>query len=974
MATVYLARDLRHGNRVALKILTSDFASMVSGERFTREIRITAGLQHPHILPVFDSGQYNGHPYYVMPFVDGPTLSERIKHGGALPIDEALEIAGEVADALHHAHAQGIVHRDIKPSNILLAHGHAVVADFGVARAVETFTDQDLTRTGIAVGTAAYMSPEQAAGENVDGRSDIYSLGCVLYEMLAGKPPYTADNPRALMAKHWMDAVPALSHARPSVRSSIESLVKKAMAKRPSERFATASEMEAAIKSVSTEERLAAIGYTPSDDQPSFSPPDVTRATPGYVTAVTPAFASTGVETPAGESGSVITRETGQRRFWRSAAPIGAVFALALGAWFFARPREAGLDRKRVMVYPLMIPDDFRGPRGVGEDIGTMIGTALDGAGDLRWVDGWRFLTPEVRQDVRTLSGTDARAIARSRRAAWYLTGRIVSRGDSSEVFLELNDVSGDSTIARGRAIGPTNDAWRTGLRAVNSILPALIPPGTRTDELLAEWNDRNPAAVASFLLAESEFRRVHFSKALQHYRDALRTDSTFGLAAIRGAQAAAWNHRSDEAESFIESALRTQMSPRYVHFARGYAAYRMGAPDSAAAELRRAIAIDPEMSAAWMQLGEVYTHLLPVSGALDSLARIAFDEAYRLDPQAKDLLLHSIEIRLRSGDTKAAAPLVHAFMSGDPDTLLAQQVKVMYDCTRGGTQGVQWSSEAKAHPLALLSAANQLKASENRLSCAMRAYQAVMTSDTTAAAAGRVWSSKVGLASGWLAQHRTVEAIALMDSSIARGRGGASFFLSAGVVYPELRKRAREIAKLDEKAYGPGYKGAPTATRLWQLGVFEAMEGRTSVSEGVMRTLAERAKVSGNRADVRLVQSIAAFNTLARGDTVTAMRMLEAVLAAPVPSDEIVWDLAGPRGLERLTLARIAFARGDYRKAMDVANVFDAAWPSIYLLYAPASLELRADAATALSDASLASRFKEKLAAMRGERAVAGK
>ena len=346
MATVYLARDLRHGNRVALKILTSDFASMVSGERFTREIRITAGLQHPHILPVFDSGQYNGHPYYVMPFVDGPTLSERIKHGGALPIDEALEIAGEVADALHHAHAQGIVHRDIKPSNILLAHGHAVVADFGVARAVETFTDQDLTRTGIAVGTAAYMSPEQAAGENVDGRSDIYSLGCVLYEMLAGKPPYTADNPRALMAKHWMDAVPILSHARPSVRSSIESLVKQAMAKRPSERFATASEMEAAIKSVSTEERLAAIGYTPSDDQPSFSPPDVTRATPGYVTAVTPAFASTGVETPAGESGSVITRETGQRRFWRSAAPIGAVFALALGAWFFARPREAGLDRR----------------------------------------------------------------------------------------------------------------------------------------------------------------------------------------------------------------------------------------------------------------------------------------------------------------------------------------------------------------------------------------------------------------------------------------------------------------------------------------------------------------------------------------------------------------------------------------------------------------------------------------------------
>jgi Tfp pilus assembly protein PilF len=790
--------------------------------------------------------------------------------------------------------------------------------------------------------------------------------------MLAGKPPYAAENPRALMAKHWMDAVPSLSNKRSSVRASIESLVKRAMAKRPSERFATAAEMEAAIQNVSTEERLAAVGYTPSDDQDSFSPPDASRSTPEYVTAVTPVFVEAAPDEDVDSADlPVIDRK---KSFWTSTVAVAAVAALALGAWMFARPRESRLDVKRVMVYPLIVPDDFKGSRSIGEDIGTMIGTALDGASDLRWVDGWRLLTPTVRQDVRSLSDTDARAIARSRRAAWYLTGRIVSRGDSSEVFLELNDVAGDSTIARGRAKGPTNDAWRTGLSAVNSILPVLIPPGIRTDALLAEWTDRDPAAIASFLLGESEFRRVHLSAALQHYRAALKSDSTFGLAAIRGAQAAAWNHRPDEAESFIASALRRPMSPRYMHFARGYEAYRNGAPDSAAAELRRAISIDPEMSAAWMQLGEVYTHLLPPVGGADSLARIAFDEAHRIDPEAKNLLLHSIEIRLRDGDVKSATPLVRAFLAGDPDTLLAHQVRIMYDCTRGGTQGVQWAAEAKARPLAVLSAANQLKSSGNRLPCAMRAYEAVMTSDTSVAAAGRIWSSKVGLASVFLAHNRAKDAIALMDSSIARGRGGASFYLSAGLVYPELRQRARDMAAADVKSFGAGYQGAPTSVRLWQLGVLEALEGHRALSQGVMRTLAERAKASGKRADVRLVQSLGAFNALAMADTVTAMKMFESVLAMPVPADEIVWDFAGPRGLERLTLARLLMARGDYRKAIDIANVFDAAWPSIYLLYAPASLQLRADAAMALSDTGLASRFRSRLAAMRGERVVAGK
>ena len=969
MATVYLARDLRQGNRVALKILSSDFASMVSGERFSREIRITAGLQHPHILPVFDSGQVQGHPYYVMPFVDGPTLGERIRNQGPLPIDEALEIATEVADALQHAHAQGIVHRDIKPSNILLAHGHAVVADFGVARAVETFTEQDLTRTGIAVGTAAYMSPEQAAGEGVDGRSDIYSLGCVLFEMLAGRPPYTAENPRALMAKHWMDAVPSLKQARPQVRASIDALVRKAMAKRRSERFATAGEMEDAIKSVSTEERIAAIGFTPSDDQPSFAPISATRVTPPEV-VVAPSEHQESFATKTAATLSPV-RRPGWRRGALAFLGAGAIVA---SAWYFVRPREPALDRNRVIVYPLVVPENFNGSRNVGEDIGTMIGTALDGIGDLRWVDGWPLLTPAVRQDIRNLSGADARALARSKRAAFYLGGRIVTRGDSSEVFLELNDVEGDSTLARGRAGGLTSDAWRTGLRAVNVILPRLIPPGTATQGWLTEWTDRDPASIASFLLAEGAFRRVHLSDALDRYRDALASDSTFALAAIRGAQAAAWNHRPEEAASFIQIALRQKLSPRYIHFARGYQAYLDGAADSAASELRRAIAADPDNSAAWMQLGEVYTHLLPLAGKPDSLARVAFDEARRLDPAARHLLLHSIEIRLREGDAKSAAPLVREFLAGDPDSIIAAQVRISYDCVASGTHAVQWSTEARRHPLAVLATSNSLKGGGSQLECVTRGYDAVMRADTSQAAAGRRWSATLGLASIYLLENRAEAARALMDSSMARGGGGGSFFLAAGPVYPALLTRAKEIAARDARDFGVDYRGAPTPVRRWQLGVMEALHGQRAVAEAVERSLREQAARSGVKAEMRLAESLAAFNALARGDSANAVQALESLVAAPVPGGEIVWDIAAPRGLERLTLARMMARRGDYRKAIDIANVFDTSWPSIYLLYVPASLQLRSEAAEALADNASAAHFRNRLAAMRGEMAVAGK
>lgn len=251
MATVYLAHDLRHDSTVAIKVLHLELAAFLGHARFDREIQITARLQHPNILAIFDSGHAGDLPYYVTPYIEGESLAERLAREQQLPLDDALAIACEVADALAYAHAHGIVHRDIKPANILLTHGHAVVADFGIAHIAETNRDGKLTDSGFAVGTVAYMSPEQASGGHVDGRSDIYGLGCVLYEMIAGQPPFSGANPQAVIARHMVDPPPPLRGVRPSASHALEAVVQKALAKAPADRFTSATEFRDAIKRAS---------------------------------------------------------------------------------------------------------------------------------------------------------------------------------------------------------------------------------------------------------------------------------------------------------------------------------------------------------------------------------------------------------------------------------------------------------------------------------------------------------------------------------------------------------------------------------------------------------------------------------------------------------------------------------------------------------------------------------------------------
>ncbi|HEY9013443.1 MAG TPA: serine/threonine-protein kinase, partial [Gemmatimonadales bacterium] len=246
-APVYLAQDRKHDRRVAVKVPHAELAALIGPDLFHREIRIAARLQHPNILPLHDSGEVDGVLYYVMPYVEGESLRQRLVREGRLAVSDALHIARQVADALAYAHAHGIVHRDIKPENILLSGGHALVADFGIARAITVAGGERLHETG-PLGTIAYMSPEQAAADPlVDGRSDIYSLGCVLYEMLVGRPPFNGSSAESVLASHLSEPPPDPRHLRPDVPLELKEAVATAMAKRPGDRYLSAAGFSSAL-------------------------------------------------------------------------------------------------------------------------------------------------------------------------------------------------------------------------------------------------------------------------------------------------------------------------------------------------------------------------------------------------------------------------------------------------------------------------------------------------------------------------------------------------------------------------------------------------------------------------------------------------------------------------------------------------------------------------------------------------------
>ena len=536
-ATVYLARDLKHERQVAIKVLNADPTSETGELRFIREIRMVARLQHPNILPLHDSGHVEALLYYVMPYVAGETLRDRIDRERQLSCDVACSIARDAADALAYAHAQGIIHRDIKPENILLSAGHPILADFGIARAIDLAGVRQLTRTGMgSPGTPAYMSPEQLLGDReLDGRSDTYSLGCVLYEMLAGKPPFAGKEG---FVKRFTEPPPSVCLARRDLPEWVDEVLAKALARNPEDRFTTAREMVAALSAPEGAPATAVRAGSPS-------PPHLMA--PNQSTALRPQTPS--AYTPPREAAT--------------AEPRNALLWWAPGQWLRAiahHPRVAAGTTLSIVVAALALTQNnlsrFSGVMGLGSAVDStrIVMLPLAGsapAGDRnRVTDGiysalsdWRGLNITSDQDVKDeirasgapASTRSAAALAKKLRAGRFIWGQITT-GDSLHGRVDLYD-SNTATPLKSVSITGLLD----GPQLAQAARELLAVPGRPHFADGGDGRTNSYPAWTAYGKGHLALQNGDLSTAQSAFRGAIAADPNFGPAHVWLAQSLAW-------------------------------------------------------------------------------------------------------------------------------------------------------------------------------------------------------------------------------------------------------------------------------------------------------------------------------------------------------------------------------------------------------------------------------------------------
>jgi hypothetical protein len=615
------------------------------------------------------------------------------------------------------------------------------------------------------------------------------------------------------------------------------------------------------------------------------------------------------------------------------------------------------LDAARVVVFPLDERPAARQDERNGEAVATYLGYALEGADPLRWLDGWDFLDQRQRARADELTAGDAKAIARRARARYYIDGSIVRGADTVTIVLRLHDVRGDSILRRAGASGAAlaSSLPQLGLRAMSELLPALLEPGRRVD--LSALSERQPAAIASFLRGEREYRHLRFDRALAEYRSAVQTDSSFALAALKGALAAGWLEQPVEAPILLAAAFRRRdLLPRkYRWFAEGLADYWRGAADSATRRFRQVVAEDPAWTEAWMSLGEVYYHLLPRASSLDSLAEAAFAEAHRLEPDFTPALYHLVAIALRREDVGAARGYFAALRALGADSALELRLSLMFQCVDRGPASVDWGTAVRRDPNGVLEAAQPLIMGPRQRSCAHAAYQAVLGAPGVESR----WGALLGLQGMLVADGRSKELERLFASPQAADLPGRLLYLWDATADPELDSVAATVAAERGDDYGK-----MSSPNLWLLGEWEAHRGNASAVRRIGAVLDSLAR-SGTRQDSVLARIMVVQAVRAGGDTAAAIAQLS-TLTPSAPRAELMWQPWEALAGERLVLAELLLARRRFAAADSVAAELENHRAVAFLPFLPASLRVRIQAAEAMGNRALAADVRRRLESFR--------
>jgi serine/threonine-protein kinase len=615
MATVYLVRDLKHDRLVALKVLRPDLAAALGPERFLREIKLAARLQHSHIVPVFDSGETAGSLWYAMPFVEGDSLRDRLAREGELPVADAVGVLRDVAAALAYAHRHGIVHRDVKPGNVLLSDGGAQVADFGVAKALRAAAEGGgITATGLAIGTPAYMAPEQALGDPAaDHRADIYSLGVVAYELLTGQPPFAGRTPQALVAAHATETPEPVIKRRPAVPPALATLVMRLLEKHPADRPQGAEEVLRTLEEISRS---------------------------GSSTATVP----------------VPLRATGRGR-WRAA---GGVVALAIAlsvAAIISREKAIGVDRHLVAVGPFRVSSADSSLTYLREGMVDLLATKLSGTAELRSADPRTVLSAWKRAAAGggDLSEQQALALASRLGAGRLVQGEVVGSRQQLAINAAVFDVGRGRVTVRTSVEGSVDSLTRL----VDLLAAKLLALGAgETEQRLASLTSTSLPALRAYLDGQALLRRGLFQAALDKFDLAVQLDSMFALAGLAQTRAGEWLDRGWIVPgSLLAWQHRDRLSVRDRDHLTAFLGPNFPRPSSMSEHLAAADRLTqeaPDSPEAWYKVGDILYHFGPFMGVPNALerARAAFARSLALDSSFAPALEHGPQLAFELDDT----------------------------------------------------------------------------------------------------------------------------------------------------------------------------------------------------------------------------------------------------------------------------------------------------------------------------------